>query len=49
MAHLKDDPAVDARVKKFKATVRCDEFDGPGACIAKGETADRRAVIAKAY
>jgi prolyl-tRNA synthetase len=53
MAHLKDDPAVDARLKEFKATVRCiplvDAFDGPGKCIVTGETVDRRAVIAKAY
>ncbi len=53
MAHLKDDPAVDARLKEFKATVRCiplvDEYDGPGKCIVTGETVDRRAVIAKAY
>ena len=41
MAHLKDDPACDARLKEFKATVRCiplvDEFDGPGKCIVTGE------------
>jgi prolyl-tRNA synthetase len=53
MAHLKDDPACDARLKEFKATVRCipmvDEFDGPGKCIFTGETVDRRVVIAKAY
>jgi prolyl-tRNA synthetase len=53
MAHLKDDPACDARLKEFKATVRCipmvDEYDGPGKCIVTGETVDRRAVIAKAY
>jgi prolyl-tRNA synthetase len=53
MAHLKDDPAVDARLKEFKATVRCiplvDAYDGPGRCIVTGETVDRRAVIAKAY
>ena len=53
MAHLKDDPACDARIKEFKATVRCiplvDEFDGPGKCIVTGETVDRRALIAKAY
>jgi prolyl-tRNA synthetase len=53
MAHVKDDPAVDARMKEFKATVRCipmvDEYDGPGKCIVTGETVDRRAVIAKAY
>jgi len=53
MAHVKDDPACDARMKEFKATVRCiplkDEFDGPGKCIITGETVDRRVVIAKAY
>jgi len=53
MAHLKDDPASDARLKEFKATVRniplVDEFDGPGKCILTGETVDRRVVIAKAY
>jgi prolyl-tRNA synthetase len=53
MAHLKDDPACDARMKEFKATVRCiplvDEFDGAGKCIVTGETVDRRSVIAKAY
>jgi prolyl-tRNA synthetase len=53
MAHAKDDPACDARMKEFKATIRCiplvDEFDGPGKCIVTGETVDRRVVIAKAY
>ncbi len=53
MAHLKDDPACDARLKEFKATVRCiplvDEFDGPGKCIVTGEPVDRRVVIAKSY
>jgi prolyl-tRNA synthetase len=53
MAHLKDDPACDARMKEFKATVRCvplaDEYDGPGKCIITGEQVDRRVVIAKAY
>ncbi|HTC88099.1 MAG TPA: proline--tRNA ligase [Bryobacteraceae bacterium] len=53
MAHLKDDPACDARLKEFKATVRCiplvDEFDGPGKCIVTGEQVDRRVVIAKSY
>lgn len=53
MAHIKDDPKNDARIKEFKATVRniplVDEFDGPGRCILTGETVDRRAVIAKAY
>jgi len=53
MAHVKDDPACDARMKEFKATIRCiplvDEYDGPGKCILTGETVDRRVVIAKAY
>ncbi len=53
MAHLKDDPACDARLKEFKATVRCiplvDEFDGRGKCIVTGEPVDRRVVIAKSY
>ena len=53
MAHVKDDPVCDARMKEFKATVRyiplVDEFDGPGKCIVTGETVDRRVVIAKAY
>jgi len=53
MAHVKDDPICDARMKQFKATVRCiplvDEYDGPGKCIVTGETVDRRVVIAKAY
>jgi len=53
MAHLTDDPACDARLKEFKATVRCiplvDEHDGPGKCIVTGEPVDRRVVIAKSY
>ncbi|HEY7392236.1 MAG TPA: proline--tRNA ligase [Bryobacteraceae bacterium] len=53
MAHLKDDPACDARLKEFKATVRnvplADEFDGPGKCIMSGERVERRVVVAKAY
>jgi prolyl-tRNA synthetase len=53
MAHLADNPAADARVKEFKATVRnipsADEFDGPGKCIVTGAPVDRRVVIAKAY
>jgi len=53
MAHVKDDPLCDLRVKEFKATIRCiplvDEYDGPGKCIVTGEQVDRRAVIAKAY
>jgi prolyl-tRNA synthetase len=53
MAHIKDDPACDARLKEFKSTVRCipmvDEYDGPGKCIVTGEQVNRRSVIAKAY
>jgi prolyl-tRNA synthetase len=53
MAHLKDDPANDARIKEFKASVRniplIDQYDGPGKCILTGETVDRRVVIAKSY
>jgi prolyl-tRNA synthetase len=53
MAHMKDDPRCDARVKEFKATIRCipvvDEYDGGGKCIVTGEPVDRRVVIAKAY
>ncbi|HEY1756988.1 MAG TPA: proline--tRNA ligase [Bryobacteraceae bacterium] len=53
MAHLKDDPACDERVKQFKASIRniplVDEFDGPGKCIVTGEPVEKRAVIAKAY
>ena len=53
MVHMKDDAVCDARVKEFKATVRCiplvDEYDGPGKCVVTGETVDRRVVVAKAY
>ena len=53
MAHLADDPACDARIKEFKATVRnipsVDEYDGPGKCIVTGAPVDRRVVVAKAY
>ncbi len=53
MAHIKDDAACDARVKEFKASVRCipleDKYDGPGKCIVTGETVPQRSVIAKAY
>ncbi|HEY7305520.1 MAG TPA: proline--tRNA ligase [Bryobacteraceae bacterium] len=52
-AFLKDDPACDARLKEFKATVRCmplvDEYDGAGRCIVTGEPVSQRVVIAKAY
>jgi prolyl-tRNA synthetase len=53
MAHIKDDPACDDKVKELKASVRCiplkDEFDGPGKCIVTGESISHRSVIAKAY
>jgi len=53
MAHIKDDPTCDARLKEFRATVRniplVDEYDGPGKCIITGETVPQRAVIAKSY
>src|SRR5580704_14937901 len=53
MAHMKDGPRCDLRVKEFKATIRCmpvvDEYDGGGKCIVTGEQVDRRVVIAKAY
>jgi prolyl-tRNA synthetase len=53
MAHIKDDPACDAKVKEFRASVRCipltDHYDGPGQCIITGETVPHRSVIAKAY
>jgi prolyl-tRNA synthetase len=53
MAHLKDAPECDMRLKEFKATVRCiplaDAYDGGGKCIVTGEPVDRRVVIAKAY
>ena len=52
-AHIKDDPQCDARLKEFRASVRCiplkDEHDGPGKCIITGEAVAKRAVIAKAY
>ena len=53
MAHLDDNPACDARLKEFKATVRniplVDEYDGAGKCIVTGAQVDRRVVIAKSY
>jgi prolyl-tRNA synthetase len=53
MAHLKDDPQNDARIKEFRASVRniplVDEYDGAGKCILTGEPVERRVVIAKAY
>ena len=53
MVHMKDDPRCDARLKEFKATVRCiplvDEYDGAGTCVVTGEQVEQRSVIAKAY
>ncbi len=53
MAHLKGDPATDARIKEFRASVRniplVDAYDGPGKCIITGETVPQRVVIAKSY
>jgi prolyl-tRNA synthetase len=53
MAHVKDAPESDARIKELKASVRCiplqDEYDGPGKCIVTGEPVPRRVVVAKAY
>ena len=53
MAHLKDDPAVDAAIKEFRASVRnipmVDAYDGPGKCIITGEEVAQRVVIAKSY
>jgi prolyl-tRNA synthetase len=53
MAHVKDDPACDERLREFKATVRNipleDEYDGAGNCIITGQPVDRRVVIAKSY
>jgi prolyl-tRNA synthetase len=52
VAHVADGPKCDARLKEFKATVRCiplvDEYDGPGKCIITGSPTVHRAVIAKA-
>ena len=53
LAHLKDDPRSEARLKEFKATIRCiplvDEWGGGGKCIVTGEEVAQRVVIAKAY
>jgi prolyl-tRNA synthetase len=53
LAHVKNDPQCDQRMKDFKATIRCiplvDEYDGPGKCIVTGEQVEQRVVIAKAY
>lgn len=53
MAHIKDDPECDGRLKEIKASVRCiplvDEYDGEGKCIFTGETVSHRSVLGKAY
>ncbi len=53
LAHMKDDPRCEARLKEFKATIRCiplvDEWDGAGKCIVTGESVGQRVVIAKSY
>lgn len=53
MAHIKDDPACDERLKEIKASVRCiplvDEYDGKGKCIFTGEEVSHRSVLGKAY
>ena len=53
LAHLKDDPRCDARLKEFKATVRCiplvDQWGGGGPCVVTGEPVTQRVVVAKAY
>ena len=53
MAHLKDDPKNDARIKEFRASVRNiplqDEYDGAGKCILTGDPVEHRVIIAKSY
>jgi prolyl-tRNA synthetase len=53
LAHLKDDPQCEARLKEFKATIRniplVDEWDGAGKCAITGEPVAQRVVVAKAY
>jgi hypothetical protein len=53
MAHLKDDPLCDQKIKDMKASVWCvpleSDHDEPGQCIITGRTVERRSVIAKAY
>jgi len=53
MAHLKDDPKNDARIKEFRSSVRNiplqDEYDGAGKCILTGDVVEHRALIAKSY
>ena len=53
LVHLKDHPRCEARLKEFKATIRCipqvDEWGGGGTCVVTGEQVDQRVVVAKAY
>ncbi len=53
LAHLKDDPRCEARLKEFKATIRCipltDDWGGGGVCAVTGERVEQRVVVAKAY
>ncbi|MDQ2712089.1 MAG: proline--tRNA ligase [Acidobacteriota bacterium] len=53
LVHLKDNPRCEARLKEFKATIRCiplvDEWDGAGKCVVTGEPVTQRVVVAKAY
>ncbi len=53
LAYLKDDARSEARLKEFKATIRCiplvDEWDGGGKCVVTGEPVAQRVVVAKAY
>lgn len=53
LAHLKDDPRCEARLKEMKATIRCiplvDEWGGGGTCIVTGEPVSQRVIVAKAY
>ena len=53
LVHLKDDPRCEARLKEFKATIRCiplvDEWGGSGKCVVTGEPVAQRVVVAKAY
>ena len=53
LVHLKDDARSEARLKEFKATIRCiplvDEWGGGGHCVVTGERVEQRVVVAKAY
>ncbi len=53
LVHLKDDARCEARLKDFKATIRCiplvDEWGGAGKCVVTGEPVGQRVVVAKAY